>query len=227
MSRESAYQMKEILISTWQAITVQRRLPRLAGGLTVLLVFVLAISLRQPATAEENQYLTGQLLVATPEMKDPRFFQAVIYMVRHSEDGAMGLVINRPVGIGPISELLKGLGVESEGAKGKIVLHYGGPVERGKGFVLHTKDYIKGATQVVDDRFAVTADIKILQAIAHGKGPKHSLVIMGYAGWAPRQLEAEIKAGGWFSIAAEEGLVFDKEAEDKWERARARRKIKI
>lgn len=192
----------------------------------LLLLCAIVIASEQPAASQEAQYLTGQLLVATTEIGDPRFAQTVIYMISHNENGAMGLVINRPLAKGPISDLLKGVGAESEGASGEIILHYGGPVEPAKGSVLHSSDYVGEDTTVVGDGIAVTAGVGILRAIAHGKGPRRSLLALGYAGWAPGQLEAEIKAKAWFSIAAEEALVFDGDADTKWERAMARQKIK-
>lgn len=221
--------MKGTVILNWQAMAARfRRLPGLVdGAVALLLVCVMGIGSEWPAAAEESQYLTGQLLVATPEMGDPRFAQTVIYMVSHNKAGAMGLVVNRPVATGPISELLKGLGVESEGTSGEIAIHYGGPVEPGQGFVLHTNDYVRDSTIVVQDGFALTVDVEVLRAISRGKGPRRSLFAFGYAGWAPGQLEAEIKAKAWFSIPAEETLIFDKDAETKWDRARAKRKIKL
>ncbi len=192
----------------------------------LLLVCAIVIASQRPAASQEGQYLTGQLLIAAREMPDPRFAQTVIYMISHNESGAMGLVINRPLAKGPISDLLKGVGAESEGASGEIILHYGGPVEPGKGFVLHGSDYADEDTTVVGNGFAVTAGVGILRAIAHGKGPRRSLFVLGYAGWAPGQLEAEIKAKDWFSIPAEEALIFDGDADTKWDRAMARQKIK-
>lgn len=183
----------------------------------LLLVCAIVIASQQPAASQEAQYLTGRLLVATTEIGDPRFAQTVTYMISHNENGAMGLVINRPLAKGPISDLLKGIGVESEGASGEIILHYGGPVEPGKGSVLHSSDYVGEDTTVVGDGFAVTAGVEILRAIAQGKGPRRSLLALGYAGWAPGQLEAEIRAKAWFSIAAEEALIFDGDADTKWD----------
>lgn len=196
------------------------------GGVAVLLlVCAIVITSQRPASSQESQYLTGRLLVATPEIGDPRFAQTVIYIFSHNENGATGLVVNRPLAKGPISDLLKGVGDETEGASGEIVLHYGGPVEPGQGSVLHSDDYVGKETLVVDGGLAVTVDIEILRSIARGKGPRRSLFALGYAGWAPGQLEAEIKAKAWFSIPAEEALIFDGDAKTKWDRAVARKKI--
>lgn len=179
-----------------------------------------------PLTAQDSRTLAGQLLVATPEMGDPNFYHTVIYMVEHDEKGAMGLVVNRPLAKGPIADLLKGLHAESEEAQGEIIIHYGGPVQPGKGFVLHSDDYISDSTLVDSSGIAVTTQIEIVQAIGRGHGPKKSVFLLGYAGWAPGQLEAEIKAGGWFSIPLEKSLIFEGDPATKWERALARRKIK-
>ena len=221
--------MKGVVISNWGAEFSRSCRLRgvMAGVVAQLVVFVVGVVMQSPASAGENRFLAGQLLVATQEMKDPHFAETVIYIVRHNEDGAMGVVVNRPVARGSISDLLKGLGVDSEGASGEITLHYGGPVEPGEGFVLHSKDYVSDGTIVVQDGFSLTANIEILRAISHGKGPRHSLVVMGYAGWAPGQLEAEIRAKAWFLIPAEEALIFDEDAEAKWDKARAKRRIKI
>jgi len=172
--------------------------------------------------AQESRYLAGQLLVATPEMGDPRFAETVIYMLRHDETGAMGLIINKPIARGPISDLLRGLGVEDEEAKGEIILHYGGPVEPLRVFVLHTDDYADSKTQRVDGGIAVSAGPEIMRAMARGKGPRESIFALGYAGWAPGQLEGEIGRGDWFSIPAEPALIFQGDPAKKWDRATAR-----
>ncbi|MGH7829774.1 MAG: YqgE/AlgH family protein [Candidatus Binatia bacterium] len=177
--------------------------------------------------AEEERFLAGQLLVAAPEMRDSRFAHAVLYMIKHDEHGAVGLIVNRPMAKGPISDLLKSLGKETEDAAGEIILHYGGPVEGGKGFVLHSDDYALDSTTKIKDGIAVTTDVEFLRDMGLGKGPRRSLVALGYAGWAPGQLEAEIKADGWFSIPGDPELIFGADAEKKWERAMDRRKIKL
>ena len=197
-------------------------------GAAAVLSFLSAIgpASTRPLCAGENQSLAGQLLVATAEMGDPRFAETVIYMVQHDENGAMGLVINRPIAKGPIADLLRGLGVESRAARGEIVIHYGGPVEPEKAFVLHSDDYAGRGTTVVGGGIAVAADAEIVRALAEGRGPRQSLFTLGYAGWAPGQLEAEIRANAWFTIPAEKKLIFDDDPETKWEHAMARRKIK-
>jgi len=180
-----------------------------------------------PAVAEEEQpHLTGQFLVATREMADPRFAESVIYMIRHDQTGAMGLVVNRPVAEGPLSDLLKALGQKGEADDETVRIHFGGPVESERLFILHSNDYAARATMFVGNGLGVSGDDDILQAIARGKGPRQKLFIFGYAGWGPGQLEGEIKSGAWFAIPAETALIFDKQAETKWDRAMAKRKVK-
>jgi putative transcriptional regulator len=168
--------------------------------------------------AAGSGYLTGQLLVAMPQMRDPRFMRSVIYMCAHSAEGAMGLVINRRVGSITFDELLKQLGIPP-GEGNDMRIHFGGPVESGRGFVLHSADYRQSGTLVVDDSVALTATLDILKDIAAGNGPRRSLLALGYAGWGAGQLDAEIQANGWLSVPPDEDLVFDDDLDHKWERA--------
>lgn len=178
------------------------------------------------ATAAERS-LAGQLLVATSEIRDPRFAETVIYLVKHSDEGAFGLIINKPVAKGSVSEVLKGFGIDSKAAKGEIVLHYGGPVGRDHGFVLHSDDVVLESSTKVKDGIAMTADAKMVQALAMGTGPRQALLIIGYAGWGPGQMEAEIKANSWFTTGADKSFVFGKDAENKWRRAMDKRQIPL
>jgi putative transcriptional regulator len=177
--------------------------------------------------AGDRSDFTGQLLVATPEMRDPRFVETVIYLVKHGPQGAFGLVINRPVAKGPLEDLLKGLGLDSSGATGEIVIHYGGPVSPSAGFVLHSDDVMLKDSAKVADGIAMTSDPKLLEAVVRGQGPKQSLFIFGYAGWAPGQLEDELKAGSWFVVAGDKGLIFGRDADKKWQAATDKRKIPL
>ena len=164
--------------------------------------------------------LTGQLLVAMPQMTDPRFERSVVYICAHSEaEGAMGLVINKLVASLTMEELLTHLKLEPGGLGGGHPVHFGGPVEPGRGFVLHSSDYREEATLVVGEEFAITATLDILRAIGKGEGPRRSLLALGYAGWAPGQLDAEMQANGWLSVAADADLVFDSDFDAKWQRA--------
>ena len=208
---------------------ILRRSGRLTDWRNVLLSICLAGSLPLVAThaAEESDYLTGQLLVATPEMRDPRFVETVIYMVKHSAEGAFGLVINRPLAKGPVEDLLKGFGIDSSGAKGEIIVHYGGPVSPRAGFVLHSDDVLLEESAKVANGIAMTSDPKLIEAMAQGKGPRQSLFIMGYAGWAPGQLEGELKAGSWFVVSGDRALIFGQDADRKWQQAIDKRKIPL
>jgi putative transcriptional regulator len=164
--------------------------------------------------------LAGQLLVAMPQMLDERFARSVIYLCAHSEDaGAMGLVINKVVDALTMSELFAKLDIRPSAIVNTRPVHFGGPVEAGRGFVLHTADYSEEATLVVNGNIAVTATLEILRAIGEGRGPRQSLFALGYAGWAPGQLDAEIQANGWLSVAADDALVFDPDHDGKWRRA--------
>jgi len=167
--------------------------------------------------------LGGQLLVAMPQMQDPRFARSVVYLCAHSaKGGAMGLVINKLLGSLTLDELFKHLEIEAPRANRPRPVHFGGPVDAARGFVLHTADYREDATLVVDGEIAVTATLDILRAIGRGAGPQRSLLALGYAGWAPGQLDAEIQANGWLSVAADAELVFDADFEGKWQRALAK-----
>jgi putative transcriptional regulator len=167
--------------------------------------------------------LTGELLVAMPQMMDPRFARSVVYICAHSgEAGAMGLVINKPLGSLTMGELFAQLDITPSGSAASRPVHFGGPVEAGRGFVLHSADYNEDATLVVDDKIALTATLDVLRAIGQGRGPHQSLFALGYAGWAPGQLDAEIQANGWLSVPADEAIVFGPDHERKWQRALAK-----
>jgi putative transcriptional regulator len=171
--------------------------------------------------------LTGQLLVATEELRDPRFGRTVIYMVQHDAAGATGLIVNRPLREVPLAQLLERFGLDTRGVTGRILVHYGGPVEPGRGVVLHTSDYSGEGTEAVQGGLSVTSRPGILQAIAARAGPRRALFVAGYAGWAPGQLESEMRAGAWVDGAADEALIFDFDADRKWERAFAARRIHL
>lgn len=200
------------------------------AALAAVVLLTLAVSAATEAGALLNlepTSLAGRLLVAKPEMGDPRFRQTVIYMVRHDPRGAMGLVINRPVGDTPFALLLPQLGIESEGIGGSIRVHWGGPVEGKRGFVLHTRDYAGHGTLALDEAMALTDRPEIFRALADGTGPSRSLFTLGYAGWAPGQLEREMERGDWITVTADPDLIFDADAAGKWQRARAREVIRL
>ena len=164
-------------------------------------------------------FITGQLLVAMPAMRDPRFTRTVIYMCAHTTDGAMGLVINRLVGSLSFPDLLQQLGIPTSPASEHIRIRNGGPVETGRGFVLHTADYRDDATLNVGDTVGLTATLDILPDIDAGHGPKRSLLALGYAGWGPGQLDSEIQSNAWLCVPADDELIFDDKLTDKWERS--------
>ena len=164
--------------------------------------------------------LTGQLLVAMPQMQDPRFERSVVYILTHSGDaGAMGIVINKTIDTLTLDELYAHLNIESVQTNRPRPVHFGGPVEPARGFVLHSTDYHEDATLELTGGFAMTSTVEILRAIGKGEGPRQSILALGYAGWAPGQLDAEIQANGWLSVAADTDLVFDDIHESKWQRA--------
>ena len=168
---------------------------------------------------QQFEYLSGQLLVAMPGMEDPRFVKTVIYMCAHNEDGAMGLVINRAIESLTFPDLLEQLGIETVDPDARINIQFGGPVESGRGFVLHSSDYSQDVTMVVDNDVALTATIDILKAIAVGDGPRQRLLALGYSGWGPGQLDSEIKRNGWLHVDADKELVFGLDLDGKWDRA--------
>ena len=172
-----------------------------------------------PPVKPEPGYFTGQLLIAMPHMGDPRFARSIIYICAHTSDGAMGLVINRQIDSITFTDLLKQLNIETADIDNRIQVMFGGPVEVGRGFVLHTSDYVEKSTLLVDEDVALTATLDVLRDIAAGSGPRRNLLALGYAGWGPGQLDAEIEANGWLNVAADEDLVFDKNLDSKWERA--------
>jgi putative transcriptional regulator len=160
-----------------------------------------------------------------PQMQDPRFARSVVYLCAYSEEaGAMGLVVNKTIDALTIDELYTHLKIEPvrHGSNRPQPVHFGGPVDPGRGFVLHSVDYQEEGTLGICDEFAMTATLDILRAMSKGEGPRQTLLALGYAGWAPGQLDAEIQANGWLSVAADAGLVFGEADERKWERALAK-----
>ena len=202
-----------------------RNFPIWLAVLTVLLGLVSSES--QPLAAEREQPIVGQLLVATEEMKDPRFVESVIYIVKHDPAGTMGLVINRPMAQGPIDDLLKGFGVEAKGNTREIIIHYGGPVSSRQGFLLHSDDVLLENSIKAKDGIAATSDTEMIEAIANGKGPRQFLFMLGYAGWAPGQLEDELQAQTWVVVSADKSLIFGEDAEKKWRQALDKRQIPL
>lgn len=185
------------------------------------------------AASRDKTYLDGQFLVAMPGLADERFARSIIYMCAHSSDGAMGIVLNQPAARVAFTDLLVQLDVVEadradtlpELARSMKVRH-GGPVETGRGFVLHSSDYfLQNATLPIDDDVSLTTTLEVLKAIAEGRGPARALLALGYAGWAPGQLESEIQYNGWLNCPADPALLFDDDLDGLY--GRVMRKIGI
>ncbi len=179
-----------------------------------------------PKARQGSGYLDGQLLIAMPSMSDKRFARTVIYVCAHSEDGAMGLIVNQRAPHISFAELLGQLSIDSNGGQGlqaglmDVDVHVGGPVETGRGFVLHSSDYFAAdSTLPIDGEVSLTATVDILKAIAGGKGPSRAMLALGYAGWRPGQLEDEIQANGWLHCQSDLDLLFDRHLDQKYDRA--------
>lgn len=161
--------------------------------------------------------LTGKLLIAMPGMGDPRFEKSVIFICAHSTDGAMGLVVNKPAREIQFADLLEQLSLDRIDSKSAPAIHFGGPVEHGRGFVLHSSDYAgSDATLKVDRRFGMTATLDVLEDISQGVGPGSCLLALGYSGWGPGQLEDEITKNAWLISESTEALVFSQDSAAKW-----------
>ncbi len=164
----------------------------------------------------EEGFLQGKLLLAMPGMGDPRFDRSVVYMCTHSDEGAMGLVVNKLADYISFPELLEQLDIDVPGAPEQTIVHAGGPVEAGRGFVLHSIDFLQDTTLEVTDHIGLTATVDILKAIAAGSGPEHSLLALGYAGWMRGQLENEIQQNGWLHVDADDDILFHADLDRKW-----------
>ena len=177
-------------------------------------------SSQDPKIDEGESFLEGKLLIALPGMTDERFAQTVIYMCAHSAKGAMGIVINKPIPGLSFAEVLKQLQIDTKPSVGEFPILYGGPVETGRGFVLHSGDYEgSDSTLPVSEDISLTATLDILRALAEGRGPKQALFALGYAGWAPGQVETEFQRNGWLHCKADPSLVFGVDPEAKWRTA--------
>ncbi|MCI2399566.1 YqgE/AlgH family protein [Aliiroseovarius subalbicans] len=170
-----------------------------------------------------NTDLSGKLLIAMPGMSDPRFDKSVVYLCAHSDDGAMGLIVNKPAQDIALEDLLEQLGIDGGEQTPKAKIYFGGPVETGRGFVLHSGDYPGNeATLKVDETFSMTATRDVLEDIACGKGPSATLAALGYAGWGPGQLEGELQQNAWLICDADQAIVFAADVGGKWSAALAK-----
>lgn len=168
-----------------------------------------------------THYFEGQLLLAMPNMGDPRFERSVIYICSHDESGAMGLVVNREFESLDFSQLLEQLDISAPHNLPDTLVHSGGPVEPGRGFVLHSADFVQDSTLIVSETLALTATVDILSAIAERRGPRNHLIALGYAGWGPGQLENEIQQNAWMIADGDDEVIFHTHVEQKWPRGMA------
>ncbi len=161
--------------------------------------------------------LSGQLLIAMPSMGDPRFDHAVVLVCAHSDEGAMGIIVNKRVPELHLDDLLEQLDIKTSDSSRDVAIHFGGPVEGGRGFVLHSTDYPGNpSTLLVDPGFGLTATKDVLEDIASGSGPRAAMTVLGYAGWGPGQLESELQQNAWLTVDADEAIVFDPNDDGKW-----------
>lgn len=173
-----------------------------------------------PEPEAEEIDLTGQLLIAMPGMGDERFDHSVVFICAHSDEGAMGLIVNKPTDDLVLGDLLDQLDIDRTPQTPKMRVHFGGPVEHGRGFVLHSRDYVSDISSMeIGEDFAMTATLDILEALSKGGGPGRAILSLGYAGWGPGQLESELSMNGWLTCEADPDLVFGDNNRDKWRQA--------
>jgi putative transcriptional regulator len=196
-----------------------RRLCLIVAAL-VLQTALLRAALPGSDEAPARPSLAGQLLVAAPWIGDPRFARTVILVVEHGPGGAVGIVINKPIGEQPLASVFKALGQKEGDVTGSVRIFSGGPVQPEVGFVVHSADYRRPETVALTDRLSVTSSVAILRDIGDKRGPAKILVAFGYAGWGPDQLEHEIEEHAWGSAEADPTLVFDEDRDNVWEDAR-------
>jgi putative transcriptional regulator len=198
----------------------------LSRAVLVLTLFLAPVALPRAALPDTDSApassLVGKLLVASPDIGDPRFSHAVVLIVLHSRDGTLGIMINRPVGEESVAKLLEAVGQDNTGVSGKVRVFAGGPVEPRVGFIVHSAEYHGAQTLDIDGRVAMTSSPKVLRDIGHNVGPRKSLVAFGYTGWGPGQLENEMAERVWFTIPEDSKLVFDEDRAKVWDAAKAR-----
>ena len=197
---------------------------RTLTALFVLLALVFPLnSSRGTGSAPESPpartFLVGELLVAQPRLRDPNFRRTVVFIVQHTENGALGLVVNRPLGSIEFAAVLEEMGADVERIEGDVKIHYGGPVQPQRGLVLHSLEPETGPSIPVNDRYAVTINVEFIKSMARGTGPKRTLLTLGYAGWGKGQLDREIERGDWAVAPANDRILFDADYGTKWGRA--------
>ena len=163
--------------------------------------------------------LTGQIIVSMPSLEDERFYKTVIYICAHSSEGSMGIIINKKIDYDLYPDLLQQLGIDKPLNNKKLFIRYGGPVESGRGFVLHSDDMVRKETLNIDKGVALTSTAEFFDDLSKGKGPKNCILALGYAGWQPGQLESEIMRNSWMSLSVDNSFLFDDEVSKKWSQA--------
>jgi putative transcriptional regulator len=197
--------------------------PLLALAAILLPASMLHAALQDPGNTPQQASLTGQLLIASPTLRDPRFYHTVVLMVRHNPGGAFGIVINRLLGERPLASVLAAMGEKDDGITGSLRIFYGGPVQPEVGFVIHSADYHRDETIALSDHVGVTSSREILRDIATKHGPEKALVAFGYAGWASGQLEGELAQRAWYTAGQDSKLIFDEDRDKVWDDAVAHR----
>ena len=160
--------------------------------------------------------LTGQLLISMPSQEDERFEKSVIYMCAHSKDGAMGIIINKKIDYDLYPDLLQQLGIDNPLIGKKLYIRYGVPVESGRGFVLHSDEFIRKETLTIDKGIALTSTSEFFDDLSKGNGPKNSILALGYAGWGPGQIESELISNSWMTLRTDSNFIFDESVSNKW-----------
>ena len=169
-------------------------------------------------------WLNGQLLIASPQLRQAAFYHAVVLLVRHTREGAFGIIVNRPAGRRSLARMLKGFGGEASKATGTVPVFFGGPVEQNVALVIHSIDYRRPDTLDIDGRLGLSAAADVLRDIESGKGPNKSLIVFGYVGWEASQLEDELRHGVWLTVPEDPALVFDDDRTKIWADALAKQK---
>lgn len=170
---------------------------------------------------QEKKFLAGKLVVAMPHSEDTRFYQSVVFICGHDETGAMGIMINKPLSSVKFTDLLNQLGIGYPADVPSLPIYYGGPVEIGRGFVLHSSEYLGDTSTIINNKLALTATLDVLKAIAYNRGPKKKIVALGYVGWGAYQLEQEIQNNAWIVIDPTDELLFSENVADVWKTAMA------
>ena len=163
--------------------------------------------------------LTGKLLISMPSLEDERFYKTVIYICAHSSEGTMGIIINKKIDYDLYPDLLEQLGIDKPLSGKKLYIRYGGPVETGRGFVLHSDEVIQKETLSIGKGVALTSNVEFFEDLSKGKGPENSIFALGYAGWGPGQIEKEIIANSWMTLSTDSQFLFDEEVSNKWNKA--------